>query len=101
MTHTHILWVQQAIRSKRLELKIVLGEETPADLFTKHNISKWRLENLSALFDCHFGDGLAQLAPAMRTRQGEKVTIAGASRTSHATDGSLNGAYDQKMRTTA
>ena len=32
---THTLWAQQAVRSRRIELKKVLGEENPADLLTK------------------------------------------------------------------
>jgi len=51
---THTLWVQQAVRSKRLELKKVLGDENPADLMTKHSISKDRMEKLIALYDCQF-----------------------------------------------
>ena len=51
---THTLWVQQAVRSKRFDLKKVLGEENPADLFTKHSLSKERLEKLVELFDCQF-----------------------------------------------
>ena len=60
---THTLWVQQAVRSKRLELKKVLGEENPADLFTKHSISRDRLEKLVGLFDCQFKGGRAESAP--------------------------------------
>ena len=33
---THLLWVQQAVRSGRVDLRKVLGEENPADIFTKH-----------------------------------------------------------------
>ena len=73
---THTLWVQQAVRSRRLELKKVLGEENPADLLTKHSISKDRLEKLVELYDCHFRQGRAQSAPARRTGMSEKVTIA-------------------------
>ena len=40
---THTLWVQQAVRTCRVDLKKVLGSENPADLPTKHNLS---LENL-------------------------------------------------------
>ena len=47
---THTLWVQQAVRSKRLEIKKVLGEENPADLLTKHSLSKDRLDKLVELF---------------------------------------------------
>ena len=73
---THTLWVQQAVRSRRLELKKVLGEENPADLLTKHSISKDRLEKLVELYDCHFRPGRAQSAPARRTGESAKVTIA-------------------------
>ena len=51
-THTHILWVQQAIRSQRFELTKVLGEENPADIVMKNGIWKERLEKLIALYDC-------------------------------------------------
>ena len=77
---THTLWVQQAVRSKRIDLKKVLGEENPADLFTKHSLSKERLDKLVALFDCQFREGRAKSAPAMRTGASGKQTIAGADR---------------------
>ena len=34
------LWVQQTVRTKRLELRKVLGEENLADLFAKHYFSR-------------------------------------------------------------
>ena len=40
------LWVQQAVLSQRIELKKVLGDKNPANLFTKRSISKERLEKL-------------------------------------------------------
>ena len=64
---THTLWVQQAVRSKRIELKKVLGEETPADILTKHSLSKERLDKLVVLFDCQFKGGRAETAPQTRT----------------------------------
>jgi hypothetical protein len=70
------LWVQQAVRSKRLEIKKVLGEENPADLLTKHSLSKERLDKLVELFDCQFKDGRAETAPKTRTGQSDKKTIA-------------------------
>jgi hypothetical protein len=73
---THTLWVQQAVRSRRLELKKVLGEENPADLLTKHSLSKERLEKLTALYDCHFKGGRAETAPQTRTAASDKKTIA-------------------------
>ena len=70
------MWVQQAVRSKRLELKNVLGEENPADLLTKHSLSRERVEKLTEFFDCNFREGSCQSAAAMRTGQSEKQTMA-------------------------
>ena len=78
---THTLWVQQAVRSKRLVLKKVHGEENPADLLTKHSLSKERLLKLTALFGCHFRDGRAESAPLTRTGASSKITLAQADRT--------------------
>ena len=36
---THTLWIQHAVRSGRIDLRKVLGEANPADLFTKHSLS--------------------------------------------------------------
>ena len=77
---THTLWVQQAVRSKRIDLKKVLGEENPADLFTKHSLSKERLDKLVNFFGCQFREGRAKSAPALRTGVGSKQTVAGADR---------------------
>ena len=33
---TGYLWLQAAVRAKRLQVRKVLGSENPADLFTKH-----------------------------------------------------------------
>ena len=76
----HTLWVQQAVRSKRLVMKKVSGEENPADLLTKHSLSQERLSKLTALYDCHFRDGRAESAPLTRTGETSKVTIAQAER---------------------
>ena len=88
---THTLWVQQAVRSRRFELKKVLGEENPADLFTKHSLSKERLEKLVELFDCQFREGRAASAPAMRTGASDKQTIADADRPGKARSKPLSG----------
>ena len=79
---THILWVQQAVRSRRIELKKVLGEENPADLLTKHSLSRERVEGLTKLYDCYFRDGRADSAPALRTGESQKQTLAKAATTS-------------------
>ena len=43
---THTLWIQQAVRTGKVDLRQVLGEENPADLLTKHSLSRQRLEGL-------------------------------------------------------
>ena len=45
----HTLWVQQAVRSKRLMMKKASGEENPSDLVTKHSLSQEQLSKLTAL----------------------------------------------------
>ncbi len=37
---THTLWVQQAVREKRVDLRKVDGEADPADIVTKHFCSR-------------------------------------------------------------
>ena len=73
---THTLWLQQAVRSKRLELKKVLGTENPADLFTKHSLSREKIMELVKLFDCKFSTGRAASAPTLRRDEGTKRTMA-------------------------
>ena len=51
---THTLWIQHAVRSGRIDLRKVLGEANPADLFTKHSLSRERLKMLTGIFDCKF-----------------------------------------------
>ena len=43
---THTLWIQQAVRTGKVDLRKVLGEVNPADLFTKHPLSRERLQGL-------------------------------------------------------
>ena len=49
---THTLWIQQAVRTGRVDLRKVAGEVNPADLFTKHSLSRLRLEQFVALHGC-------------------------------------------------
>ena len=77
---THTLWVQQAVRSGRIDLRKVLGEVNPADLFTKHSLSRERLMKLVELFSCEFRGGRAEAAPLTRTAAGSKATISDAMR---------------------
>ena len=36
---TRTLWIRQAVRLGRVDLRKVVGEDNPADLFTKHSLS--------------------------------------------------------------
>ena len=78
---THTLWVQQAVRSGRIDLRKVDGEVNPADLFTKHSLSRERLIKLVSLFQCSFRGGRAELAPRLRTAASTKVTMSEAALT--------------------
>ena len=73
---THTLWIQQAVRLKRVNLRKVPGESNPADLLTKHSLSRDRLEMLVELFGCKFVDGRAGSAPLQRKGASEKATMA-------------------------
>ena len=48
---TKYLWVQQAVRTGTVDLRKVLGEVNPADLFTKHSLTREKMMGLTKLFD--------------------------------------------------
>ena len=73
---THTLWIQQAVRSKRVDLRKVAGEVNPADLFTKHSLTRERLMGLTKLFDLEFRGGRAASAPKTRVSAGSRTTLA-------------------------
>ena len=73
---THTLWVQQAVRTGRVDLKKILGEENPADLFTKHSLSKPRMDMLVAIHGCEYVGGRAESAPQVRKGASDKFTLA-------------------------
>ena len=75
---TKLLWIQQAVRAGKLAVKKVAGLANPADLFTKHSLSKERVLDLVRLLDCHFLDGRASAAPTMREGTSTKRTMADA-----------------------
>ncbi len=77
---THTLWIQQAVRTKRVDLRKVGGEVNPADLLTKHSLSRQRLESLVSLFSCKYLAGRAESAPSVRKSVSTKATMATASR---------------------
>ena len=73
---THTLWIQQAVRSGRVDLRKILGEKNPADLLTKHSLSRDRLEKLVTLFGCRVLDGRPASAPLTRRGGSNKVSMA-------------------------
>ena len=75
---THTLWVQQAVRTGKVDLRKVLGEENPAELFTKHSLTKARMEHLVSLHGCRYAGGRAESAPLTRKGASDKFTLADA-----------------------
>ena len=73
---THTLWIQHAVRSGRIDLRKVLGEANPADLFTKHSLSRERLQMLTGMSDCKFQGGRPDAAPQLCSAPSTKVTMA-------------------------
>ena len=84
---THTLWIQQAVRTRRIDLRKVDGDVNPADLLTKHSISRQRLENLVILHGCRYIGGRAESAPQVRKGGSSKPTMADADRVIGATIG--------------
>ena len=58
-----------------MDLRKVLGDVNPADLFTKHSLSRERLKNLVSIFNCHFRGGRAESAPLLRKEAASKKSI--------------------------
>ena len=73
---THTLWIQHAVRAGKIDLRKVAGEVNPADLFTKHSLSRDRLMSLVKLFGCNFRSGRAEAAPDLRQEVSNKVKMA-------------------------
>ena len=75
---THTLWIQQAVRLGRVDLRKIDGEVNPADLLTKHSLSRERLEALVRLHGCEYIGGRADSAPQARAGASNKTTMASA-----------------------
>jgi len=73
---TKTLWLQQAVRVGRLEVRKVPGVSNPADLLTKHSLSKDRILELIRLIGCSFKDGRPAAAPQLREGQCKQLTMA-------------------------
>ena len=54
---TRTIWIQQAVRTGRVDLRKVPGEQNPADLLTEHSNSRQRLEEVVAVFRCRYPGG--------------------------------------------
>ncbi len=59
-------------------MRKVPGLANPADLLTKHSLSRERLRDLVKLYGCEYRPGRASLAPTLRRTQGTKTTMADA-----------------------
>ena len=68
----HTLWLQQRLRRKDFELRKVLGDKNPADIFTKHLESASKLNHLVELFNCEFRDGRPEAAPQLKRDNQQK-----------------------------
>ncbi len=75
---TKTLWLQQAVRVGRVEVRKVPGVSNPADLLTKHSLSKERILELMRLIGCSFRDGRPEAAPQLRQGQCKQQTMADA-----------------------
>ena len=75
---THALWIQQAVRTSRVDLRKVRGEENPADLLTKHSLSREWLEKLVARHGCKCLGWRASSVPMVRGGETTRTTIASA-----------------------
>ncbi len=91
----HMLWIQQAVRSGRVDLRKIDGERNPAGLLTKHSLTREKLQQLTKLYDCHFLEGRAQSAPQMRPGASGKVTMAAAEDRISAVNPSDQRTYDR------
>ena len=77
---TQTLWIQQAVRSGKVDLRKIAGDKNPADLLTKHSLTEARLEMLVNVFGCRYLDGRAASAPKERKGASNKFTLADAAR---------------------
>ena len=73
---TKTLWVQQAARTGRVEVRKVAGLTNPADLFTKHALARERISELVRLIGAKFVEGRPEAAPVLRDGHGKHKTMA-------------------------
>ena len=78
--------MQQAVRTGKVDLRKVDGDVNPADLLTKHSLSRDRLLKLVELFNCKYVGGRAASAPQLRRGASSKTTLADADELNAAAD---------------
>ena len=61
---TGYLWLQAAVKAKRLQVRKVLGSENPADLFTKHLAATDMWKHLETL-QISIEEGRTEAVPAI------------------------------------
>ena len=71
--HTHVVYSASS-PSWTVGFRKVAGEVNLADLFTKHSLSKLRVEQFVELHGCRFFAGRAASAPLARTGASNKLT---------------------------
>ena len=72
---THSLRIQHAVRSGRITVRKVKGEDNVADLFTKHLASRERINYLMHLLGCKFAGGRPKAAPERRRERLDRETL--------------------------
>ena len=63
---THTLWVQEKVRTGAIKVRKVRGDVNPADISTKHLLSREKVHQLVTLFGCECRSGRAKSAPLLR-----------------------------------
>ena len=63
---TKTLWLQQAARTGRVQVRKVAGVANPADLFTKYALARERILELVRVLGCSFVGGRPEAASALR-----------------------------------
>ena len=66
---THILWVQEKVRTGAFQVRKVRGDVNPAELFTKHPPTKDKIHQLVKLFVCEYRSGRSAAAPLFRPQE--------------------------------
>ena len=69
------LWVQQRLRNGDFSLYKAKGGDNPGDIFIKASLTRHRIEALPNELGCHYGEGRAITAPALRHEGGKKKTF--------------------------